>query len=47
MSQEAMTPGNPGILPKAGVREAILADEMSAVRYLTTDAALAEREGLP
>ncbi len=42
-----MTPKNPGILAKAGVKVAIQTDEMSAVKYLTINAALAVREGMP
>jgi imidazolonepropionase-like amidohydrolase len=42
-----MTPKNPGIMTKAGVEVAIQTDEMSAVKYLTINAALAVREGMP
>jgi len=42
-----MTPKNPGLLAKAGVKVAIQTDEMSAVRYLSINAALAVREGMP
>lgn len=42
-----MTPKNPGLMAKAGVKVAIQTDEMSAVKYLTINAALAMREGLP
>ena len=42
-----MTPKNPGAMAKAGVRVAIQTDEMSAVKYLTINAALAVREGMP
>ena len=42
-----MTPKNPGLLHKAGVKLAIQTDEASAVKYLTINAALAVREGLP
>ncbi len=42
-----MTPENPGIMAKAGVNVAIQTDEMSAVKYLTINAALAVREGMP
>ena len=42
-----MTPKNPGILVKAGVKLAIQTDEGSAVKYLALNAALAVREGLP
>lgn len=42
-----MTPANPGIMSKAGVKVAIQTDEMSAVKYLTINAALAVREGMP
>jgi imidazolonepropionase-like amidohydrolase len=42
-----MTPKNPGLMAKAGVKVAIQTDEMSAVKYLTINAALATREGMP
>ena len=42
-----MTPRNPGLMAKAGVQVAIQTDEMSAVKYLTINAALAVREGMP
>jgi len=42
-----MTPRNPGLLAKAGVKVAIQTDEMSAVQYLALNAALAVREGMP
>ena len=42
-----MTPKNPGLMAKAGVKVAIQTDEMSAVKYLTINAALAVREGMP
>ncbi len=42
-----MTPRNPGIMAQAGVKVAIQTDEMSAVQYLTLNAALAAREGMP
>jgi len=42
-----MTPRNPGLLAKAGVKVAIQTDEMSAVKYLPINAALAVREGMP
>ncbi|MGC9347980.1 MAG: amidohydrolase [Anaerolineae bacterium] len=42
-----MTPRNPGIMSEAGVKVAIQTDEMSAVKYLTINAALAVREGMP
>jgi imidazolonepropionase-like amidohydrolase len=42
-----MTPKNPGIMSKAGVKVAIQTDEMSAVKYLAINAALAAREGMP
>ena len=42
-----MTPKNPGLLSKAGVKVAIQTDEMSAVKFLTISAALAAREGMP
>jgi len=41
-----MTPTNPGAMAKAGVKVAIQTDEMSAVKYLTINAALAVREGM-
>jgi imidazolonepropionase-like amidohydrolase len=41
-----MTPRNPGLLAQAGVKVAIQTDEMSAVKYLTINAALAVREGM-
>jgi imidazolonepropionase-like amidohydrolase len=42
-----MTPKNPGLMAAAGVTVAIQTDEMSAVRYLSINAALAVREGMP
>ena len=42
-----MMPKNPGLMAKAGVSIAIQTDEMSAVKYLTINAALAVREGMP
>ena len=42
-----MMPKNPGLLSQAGVQVAIQTDEMSAVKYLTINAALAVREGMP
>jgi imidazolonepropionase-like amidohydrolase len=42
-----MTPKNPGLMAKAGVKVSIQTDEMSAVQYLTMNAALAVREGMP
>jgi imidazolonepropionase-like amidohydrolase len=42
-----MTPKNPGAMTRAGVTVAIQTDEMSAVKYLTINAALAAREGMP
>jgi imidazolonepropionase-like amidohydrolase len=42
-----MTPKNPGIMARAGVKVAIQTDETSAVKYLTINAALAVREGMP
>jgi len=42
-----MTPRNPGAMAKAGVKVAIQTDEMSAVKYLAINAALAVREGMP
>ncbi len=41
-----MTPKNPGLMSHAGVKVAIQTDEMSAVRYLAINAALAVREGM-
>ncbi len=41
-----MTPRNPGILSKAGVKVAIQTDEMSAARYLVINAALALQQGM-
>jgi imidazolonepropionase-like amidohydrolase len=41
-----MTPKNPGIMAEAGVKVGIQTDEMSAVKYLTINAALAVREGM-
>ena len=41
-----MTPKNPGLMTKAGIKVAIQTDEMSAVKYLTINAALAMREGM-
>jgi imidazolonepropionase-like amidohydrolase len=42
-----MTPKNPGLMAKAGVKVAIQTDELSAVKYLPINAALAVREGMP
>jgi imidazolonepropionase-like amidohydrolase len=42
-----MTPRNPGVLARAGVKVAIQTDESSATRYLAINAALAVREGMP
>jgi imidazolonepropionase-like amidohydrolase len=42
-----MLPKNPGLMAQAGVQVAIQTDEMSAVKYLTINAALAVREGMP
>jgi imidazolonepropionase-like amidohydrolase len=42
-----MTPKNPGLMAASGVKVAIQTDEMSAVKYLTINAALAVREGMP
>jgi imidazolonepropionase-like amidohydrolase len=42
-----MTPRNPGLMAQAGVKVAIQTDESSAVKYLTINAALATREGMP
>jgi imidazolonepropionase-like amidohydrolase len=44
---KGLTPRNPGLLAKAGVKVAIQTDEMSAVKYLAINAALAVREGMP
>lgn len=41
-----MNPKNPALLSKAGVKVAIQTDQMSAVRYIMFDAALAVREGM-
>jgi imidazolonepropionase-like amidohydrolase len=41
-----MTPKNPGLMAKEGVTVAIQTDEMSAVKYLSINAALAVREGM-
>jgi len=41
-----MTPKNAGILANAGVKVAIQTDQMSAVRYLRLDAAVAVSEGM-
>lgn len=41
-----MTPQNPGILSRAGVKVALQTDEMSSVRYITLNAALAVKEGM-
>ena len=41
-----MDPKNPVVLSKAGAKIAIQTDQMSAVRYITLDAALAVREGM-
>ena len=42
-----MTPKNRGLMSKAGFKVAIQTDEMSAVKYLNINAALAVREGMP
>ena len=42
-----LNPENPGILAKAGVKVAIQTDASSAVKYLSINAALAVREGMP
>jgi imidazolonepropionase-like amidohydrolase len=42
-----MTPKNPGLMAQAGVKVSIQTDEMSAVKYLPINAALAVREGMP
>ena len=41
-----MTPRNPALMAEAGVKVAIQTDEMSAVKYLAINAALAVREGM-
>jgi len=41
-----MLPKNPGVMAGAGVTVAIQTDEMSAVKYLAINAALAVREGM-
>ena len=43
----SLTPTNPGILARAGVKVAIQTDAMVDVKYLTINAALAVREGMP
>jgi imidazolonepropionase-like amidohydrolase len=42
-----LTPKNPGIMARAGVKVAIQTDATWAVRFLTFNAALAVREGMP
>ena len=42
-----VTPKNRGLMYEVGVKVAIQTDEMSAVKYLTINAALAVREGMP
>jgi imidazolonepropionase-like amidohydrolase len=42
-----INPANPGIMNKAGVKVAIQTDEFSAVKYITFNAALAVRYGMP
>jgi imidazolonepropionase-like amidohydrolase len=42
-----LQPKNPGIMAKAGVKVAIQTDATSCVKYLTINAALAVREGMP
>jgi imidazolonepropionase-like amidohydrolase len=42
-----LTPKNPGIMARAGVKVAIQTDATFAVRFLTFNAALAVREGMP
>ena len=44
---KGMTPKNPALMAAAGVKVAIQTDEMSAVKYLSINAALAVREGMP
>ncbi|HSJ58596.1 MAG TPA: amidohydrolase [Anaerolineae bacterium] len=41
-----MTPQNPALMSRAGVKVALQTDETSAVKYLTINAALAVREGM-
>ena len=41
-----MTPKNPVVLSKAGVKVAIQTDETSAVRYIMLNAALAVQQGM-
>jgi imidazolonepropionase-like amidohydrolase len=41
-----LTPRNPGMLSRAGVKVAIQTDEMSAVKYLRINAALAVQQGM-
>jgi imidazolonepropionase-like amidohydrolase len=43
---KGMTPKNPGLMARAGVKVAIQTDETSAVKYLSINAALAVREGM-
>jgi imidazolonepropionase-like amidohydrolase len=42
-----LTPKNPGIMARAGVKVAIQTDGQSAVKFLPINAALAVREGMP
>jgi imidazolonepropionase-like amidohydrolase len=42
-----LTPKNPGIMARAGVKVAIQTDGQSAVKFLPINAALAAREGMP
>jgi len=42
-----LTPENPGIMARAGVKVALQTDATWAIRYLTINAALAVREGMP
>jgi imidazolonepropionase-like amidohydrolase len=44
---KGLSPKNAGLLSRAGVKVAIQTDEMSAVKYLAINAALAVREGMP
>jgi imidazolonepropionase-like amidohydrolase len=42
-----LTPRNAGLMARAGVKVAIQTDQLSAVKYLAINAALAVREGMP
>ncbi len=47
VEMRGLDPRNPGIMAKAGVKVAITTDAASAVKFLTINAALAVREGMP